>query len=896
MVIGQNIFLASLLVAIAFERALAQTHIQYPLTQLGRHLNEARRVSQTEGEPALNRARLEKNFEEGIAELRKTDGKGLNQTIDYAKLVDPFIGTEGNSNPGNVFPGASQPFGMAKFGIDLDEVYAPAGYVTNVSAAVRGAGVLHDSGTGSAYGSYGNFESMPIVCPDDNIHLCPTRIDDRKRPRKVGQDYAEPGYFTLTLNNGIKMETTTTRRAGLVRYTYPSSALDGGKLQPFVVQDWTNDLPGTFRGGKMYFDIERGRIHMNGSWASSFGPEIFTYKAFSCVDVLNNGKQKIGKAALWEGDREGQDEKLENETHANLTRIIIGGQPVQAGAVFSLSDHPKTSDGSAEVTLRVGLSFNSVDQACRNAEEEIGTDWEFDKVVKQSRSLWNEKLNRYSLDPQTNSTVAKLFYTSLYYSFLTPSNATLEAGNLFVGGEKYDGPYYDGLYCSWDSYRTFFPFLSLSSPHEFALITENYIDSWRKTGWITECRANNVPGLTQGGSHGVMIIADFVVKYFRQALSGLLPVAITDGWEAIKKDAYVTPAAWDAYGRQITVYAKYGYIPFGVFDTLSSGRQTREISRTVEYAHNDFAAGAVASILNYQSDATALFNRSLNYKNLYNPDKSSLGFSGFFQQRRTNGTFIPRDPKECSPISDTSDCSLTQTNIHGVHETSSWEYSFYAPHDVSGLMKLIAGGDRSKFISRLDTYFGKGLFYAGNEPSFNTPVLYHYANAPVKSVKRVREVVFQNFNTTTAGLPGNSDVGAMQTLLNFHLLGLFPVPATTEFLIVSPFVPSFTIKNPLMGVVHFEAKDFDPSSVQEEIPQGARAYVKAVYINGQKQESRCKLLFTQLFPPGSTGTKGAKTETDITFEMTADESVANSCGSSDADLPSSLSTGAFRHF
>lgn len=860
-----------------------------------RHALSQRDSSDTGGDKALNRQRLNANLLKGLNALRRSDGRGINQALDYALLVDPFIGTEGNSNPGNVFPGASQPFGMAKIGIDLDGVYAPAGYVTNVSAAVRGVGLLHDSGTGSGDGSYGNFESLPILCPDNNIHLCPTRLDDRKRARKPGQDYAEPGYFTLTLNNGIKLEATTTRRAGLLRYTYPQSVTENGRLHPFVVQDWTNDLPGTFRGGEIYFDSERGRVQMNGSWASSFGPTIFTYKAFGCIDTLNGGKQKLGKTALWQGDRFGQDTKLENERHANLTRIIIGGQPVQAGALFSFADFPKTADGSAEITLRVGLSFNSVDQACRNAEEEIGEDWNFARIVKQSRDLWNEKLNRFSLDPGTDSTIARLFYTSLYYSFLTPSNATLEAGNLFVGAEKHEKPYYDGLYCTWDSYRTFFPFLSLSSPVEYAQITENYIDGWRQQGWIPECRANNVPGLTQGGSHGVMVIADFVVKYFRQAFTGFLPTQITDGRAAIKKDSYVTPAAWDAYGRQITVYGRYGYIPTGVFDTVSSGRQTREVSRTVEYAHNDFAAGTVATILSHLEEANYLYNRSLSYRNLFDKSVTSFGTTGFLQKRFTNGTFASRDPTECSPISNAESCSLQQ-NEYGIYETSAWEYTFYAPHDVAGLIKLVSDGDRAKFIKRLDTYFAKGLFYAGNEPSFNTPVLYHYANAPVKSVRRVREVVFQNFNTTTAGLPGNSDVGAMQTLLNFHLLGLFPVPATTEFLVVSPFVPSFEIKNPLMGNVHFEAKNFDPRSVAENIPEGARAYVKAVYINGKKQSSRCKILFTDLFPPGATGTTGAKTETTITLEMTGDADAVNRCGATDADLPSSLSTGGFRSF
>lgn len=267
---------------------------------------------------------------------------------------------------------------------------------------------------------------------------------------------------------------------------------------------------------------------MGGSWGSSFGPSIYTYKAYSCINVLFNGKQKLAKAGLWEGDRFGQDTKLEGTTHANLTRVLIGGQPVQSGALFSFSDYPKAKDGtSAVITLRVGVSFNSAAQACTNAEQEVGGQWDFGGVVEESKDLWNDKLNRILLSPDTDDTIVRLMYTSLYYSFLSPANITGEAANIFPGGEKSTSPVWDGLYCTWqvikssseasghrkvltnvsapspasyrrDTYRTFYPFLALSSPRDFADIVENYIDSWRQTGWITECRANNLPGLTQG--------------------------------------------------------------------------------------------------------------------------------------------------------------------------------------------------------------------------------------------------------------------------------------------------------------------------------------------------------------------------------------------------------------
>lgn len=849
-------------------------------------------------DPALDTELLRATISNGLAELRAST---LSQAedLDLAQLVNTFIGTRGNSNPGNNCPAATMPFGVAMVGIDVDEVYAPPGYVTNVSAPVRGMSMLHDSGTGSSLGSFGNFESMPVVCPGNNFAACPTTLDARKRKRMPGKDYASPGYFTLTLDNSIRMEASSTRRAGLLRYTFPASLLEGGALQPHIVQDFTNDAPGRFRGGSIDFDPAQGRIMINGSWGSSFAPDIAAYRAFACVDLLNEGQQTLGKTGLWQGDRFGQDTKLEGARRANLTRLYAAQQ---TGALFSFSDFPRSDDGGAVITLRVGVSYNSAEQACANAEEEIGSVWDLNATAASSRAEWNAKLNRIRLDPTTNDTIAELFYSSLYYSFLTPHNATGEAGNLFPGAAEanYQGNYYDGLYCSWDSYRTFFPFMSLSAPREFAQIADAYVDGWRKEGWIPECRANLVAGYTQGGSHGVMIIADFVAKYFDEAEE--LGLSLNDAYESIYKDAFVTPPQWLTYGRQVGAYQDFGYIPFGVFDTYSNGLQTREASRTLEYAHNDFAARNVALLTGHDDVATMLADRSLSYRNIFDESVSSLGFTNFVQKRSPNGTFVYTDPVACSPV-DTDPgrpCSLQATNTQGMYETSAWEYSFYAPHDVEGLIGLLAESNttssfsnqtsaqqaRASFARRLDAFFDQDLFYAGNEPSFGTPWLYHYANQPSRTTRRVRDVVFANFNTTTAGLPGNSDVGAMQTLLNFHLLGLFPVVGTTEMLIGSPFVPGYRITNEMRGTLFVVAKGFDAASVAPTIANGTRAFVGSVSLNGVRQSSRCRVSFADLFP-------GPGANTTLELEIVADEAAANSCGDGDSDLPSSLSTGGF---
>ncbi|TFK53721.1 glycoside hydrolase family 92 protein [Heliocybe sulcata] len=806
---------------------------------------------------ALATAQPSPDVQNRISAAIAAAGKATGGPVNYTAFVNPFIGTG--------LPGASVPFGMVKFTTDMTG-YAPAGYIVDPTQTVRGLSPLHDSGTGSSLGTYGNFEIMPLLCPD-GFDTCTTRLQDRERYRLNNTDDAYPGYFALTLNNSIKMEATSTRRAGLERFTFPE---DSGT--PYFVLDLANDLPASFAGGTMDIDPELGRITIGGYWGSSFGPGRYNYQAFACYDLLNNGTQALGEYGVWTGDSYGLDAKGLGLTHLNLTLNLIGGTPYQSGALFSYTNSP------SEILIRVGVSFKSVDQACANAESEVGSA-SFEEIVSASQALWNEKLARVEIDVGgTPENVTEMLYSSLYRSFLTPNNATDETQGVFADTTSF---YFDSLYCRWaifQDYRTFYPLMSLHSPVEFAQIVDNYIDGYRKMGWMPECRANNLPGWTQGGSSGDNIVAHFAMTYHDEAQA--LGIDLQELYAAMVADAQVNPPEWNTLGRQVNVYKDYGYVPFAVLDTASTGRQTREGSRTLEYAFEDFGLRQVAQLLNNTEDEAYYTNRSLWYRNVWDPTVVSDGFKGFMQKRYPNGTFSYQNPINCSPQDNvTTECSLQADNVNGFYESSSWEYSWFAPHDTAHLITLM-GGNKT-FINRLNHFFDAGYYLAGNEPSFQTPIGYHYANRPTLSVDRVRQVVFENFGITPAGLPGNDDQAAMATLLSFHLLGLYPVPSSTELLILSPFIPKYTIHNAYLNVsTTVTVKNYDAKSVQYPIPSGASAYVKSVTVNGQETESRCHFDFYDTFRVGG----------EIVIELTADKQEADSCAGS---LPQSISTGGF---
>ncbi|KAG1821259.1 glycoside hydrolase family 92 protein [Suillus variegatus] len=739
--------------------------------------------------------------------------------IDYTAFVNPFIGT-----------------------VVLQVVHAsvtmrdesPVGYISDPSQKARGISPLHDSGTGSSLGTYGNFEVMPLLCPS-GFDTCTTTLEARERYRKNDSD----GMASCV-----------------------------GASKPYFVLDLANDLPASFAGGTLDIDPENGRITIGGQYGSSFGPGAYHYQAFACYDLLNSGTQKLSEYGVWTGDTYGLDAKGLGQTHLNLSQNLIGGTPYQSGALFSYEGNPE------EVILRVGISFVSTDQACANAEEEIGTS-SFEEIQKASKALWQEKLSKIEIDvPNTPPNVTEMLYSSLYRASLTPNNATLETQGAFANTTSF---YFDSLYCSWDTFRTFYPLMTLHSPVEFAQIVDNYIDGWRKVGWMPECRANNLPGWTQGGSSGDSIVAQFAVNYHSEAQA--LGVNLDDLYAALVADGQVNPPEWNTMGRQVNVYKQFSYVPFAVLDTGSTGRQTREGSRTLEYAFQDFGIRQVAQVLGKTDDVEYYTNRSYWYRNVWDATVYSDGYLGFMQKRFPNGTFYNTDPVDCSPKDTRSsqECSLQEDNQSGFYESSSWEYSWYAPHDTGYLVELMGGN--TTFTNRLDHFFDGGYYQAGNEPSFQTPIGYHYANQPWRSVDRVRDVVMNNFNIETAGLPGNDDQAAMATLLGFHLLGLYPVPSTTHYLIVSPFTPKYTIHNAYLNTsTTVTVTNYSAASVAYPIPDGVPAYVKNVTINGVPAKSRCYVDFYDTFRVGG------EIEIVVTEDKTYD------CG---GPVPESLSMEGF---
>lgn len=227
--------------------------------------------------------------------------------------------------------------------------------------------------------------------------------------------------------------------------------------------------------------------------------------------------------------------------------------------------------------------------------------------------------------------------------------------------------------CSiWDSFRVQHPLLTILDPHAQTQMVEALLDIYKHEGWMPDCRMSLCKGWTQGGSNADVVIADAFAKNLSTTIDWELAL------EAVMADAENEPQEWSYHGRGgLHSWKKLDYIPYLDFDPYGFGTNSRSISRTLEYAYDDYCLSELAGGLGWRDLQAKYQRRSMNWKNLWKADQTSLingtdtGFRGFFQPRYQNGTWGFQDPIACSALA--GFCSLT-TNPSETFEASIWQY------------------------------------------------------------------------------------------------------------------------------------------------------------------------------------------------------------------------------
>lgn len=335
---------------------------------------------------------------------------------DILNHVDPLIGS---TNGGNVFAGASLPYGMAKAVADVDGQNT-GGFSTDGSNVI-GFSALHDSGTGGNP-SLGNFPLFPQLCPGNVLDNCNFTRESRTTHYVNDSVVARPGYFALSLENGIRAEMTTAGRAAVFRFTFPSMQ----DVDPLILLD-LSDLWQSRQNASIGVDDQTGRIRANGTFLPSFGAG--SYRAYFCADFAG---AEVRDTGVWVNDRAGSEPKQLFVTRGfNLFYLQAGG--------FVRFARPE----NGTVDARVGVSFVSTDQACRNAEKEIpGPVYDFDGLQSRAEHAWREKLSPVSVKAGgASQALLTSFWSGIYRTMLDPQDLTGE-NPLWESDE----PYFDSFY------------------------------------------------------------------------------------------------------------------------------------------------------------------------------------------------------------------------------------------------------------------------------------------------------------------------------------------------------------------------------------------------------------------------------------------------------------------
>ncbi|KAJ6145050.1 secreted glycosidase, partial [Penicillium chermesinum] len=665
---------------------------------------------------------------------------------DVLQYIDPLIGT---ANGGNVFAGASLPYGMAKAVADTDSESNQGGFAYD--------------GSNSFLGNFPLF-AYP-ECAGDDVDGCVFPKLARKTKYTPGSVKATPGYFSIGLESGVNVDMTAAQHTTLFRFNFTKAT------SPLVFLDLTDLSDSRQDNATISVNEKTGRMTGTAKFLPSFGSG--TYDLSFCADFKSSAGLRDSGIFV--------DARASAEVHDLKISRGINGYPLPGGGFVRFKS---PSDG--QVQARVGLSFISSDQACSNAESEI-PDFDFEKLHQDAIDQWTEKLKPIRVSRNVvHPSVLTNFYSGIYRTMVNPQNYTGE--NPLWSSEE---PYFDSFYCLWDSFRSQFPFLTLVDPSAVAEMIRSMIETQRHLGWLPDCRMSLCKGYTQGGSNADNILADAYVKGLANGINW------DDGYAAVKKDAEEEPFDWSNEGRGgLVSWKSKNYIPVEDFDYLGFGTMTRSISRTLEYSYNNFAIAQIARGLGKSADVEKYEESSGYWKNLYKKDQESfspkrqanrlyrvlpaqvsqwdLGISGpsqMLQYRHQRRHLLSAEHRSrnlriqhlgilivrpCNPIK--SSCNQSYSHI----PTS------FVPHDMAALITLFGGP--AKFVSRLDYLHDNNITYIGNEPAFLTVYQYHYAGRPAKSTARVRTYIPDFFAPTPTGLPGNDDSGAMGSFVAIALL------------------------------------------------------------------------------------------------------------------------------
>ncbi|MBJ6121467.1 GH92 family glycosyl hydrolase [Sphingomonas mollis] len=638
------------------------------------------------------------------------------------RYVDPLVGT-GNDDQGDTVPGPTLPAGSIHPSPET-LTGSNAGY--DPAAPLSGFAQLHTQGSGGRT-TYGTFLVSPQTGEpqfDEAQHLSP----------KADEAAAADRYAVTLSRYGIKAEVTPAANAALYRFAYPTGTPAGAPAT--MVFDITRKIRGELgsAGADVTLDPVRGRIVGRVRTKDYWNP--------ANVDIwfvaqLDRTPTKWG---------------------------IRNGDTVQAGATSaSVPADTKLAawwqfDAGKPVMMKMAVSFTSAERAAELLAEDI-PGWDFDAVRRNAQTTWNRELSRVTIDG-VGAADKRRFYTALYHTTIQPRDRTRDQAPADRAT-----PHWDDYYTLWDTYHTGFPLMSLLRPSVYAGNAASIIRTFERFGAAhTAFIAGRNYHVGQGGDEVDNVLGE-----------GLIRGVPNIDW---KKAAEVS--LHNAYEERRPRYLIDGYFGVGDKSPEPDNQRARSGSSTPAFALNDFYAGKLAAAAGKPDDAAALLKRAGNWRNVWNKDAASDGYTGFIIPRYPDGRFQNLDPKIGWD-------GKKYENV-GFYEGTAWVYSYTMLHDLPGMIAAMGGRDR--FVERLRHALDTNLIDITNEPSFATPWLFSDVGRPDLASYWANRI-YQRF--TPDAYPGDEDNGAMSSHYVFNRIGLFPKLTTDLFYLHAPHQPRSTI-------------------------------------------------------------------------------------------------------
>lgn len=687
-----------------------------------------------------------KNILMGIA-LTSALFVSAQEPVDY---VNPFVGTTnyGTTNPGAVVPQgmmSATPFnvmGSEDNKYDKDKQWWSTPYEVN-NKYLTGFSHVNLSGVG---------------CPDlGSLLLMPTSGELNVKYTQYGSEYTDevavPGYYSNMLTKyGIKCEMTATPRTSRARFTFHRGQ---GNLLMNLGEGLTNETGATVR---FVNDREIEGSKLLGTFC--YNPQA----VFPIYFVMRIDKAPATRG-YWKLQRPMQGVEAEWDGYSGKYKLYtsyskeMSGDDVGAWFTFD------TTEGEA-IEVSIGVSFVSIENARLNLETEQPAGTTFDQIRAQARKKWNEDLSRIMVEGGTEEQKG-VFYTALYHTMIHP-NILQDVNGQYpqMEGDKIlttDRNRYT-VYSLWDTYRNFHQLMTLVYPERQMDMVRTMLDMYREHGWFPKWELYGRETLTMEGDPSIPVIVDTWMK-------GLRDFDINLAYEGMYKSA-TTPGKDNLMRPDIDDYIAKGYCPL-------MEQYDNSVSHALEYYIADYSLYTLAKALGKTEDAKLFYDRSMGYKHYYCKEFGTL------RPILPDGTFYgPFDPLQGANFEPSP----------GFHEGNSWNYTFYVPHDVKGLAKLMGG--QKRFVNKLQMVFDKGYYDPANEPDIAYPYLFSYFKGEEwRTQKLVKELLAKHYTTKPDGLPGNEDTGTMSSWAIFSMMGFYPdCPGVPEYTLTTPTFDKITIK------------------------------------------------------------------------------------------------------